>query len=523
LPVLGIALAGLFLRLYRLESWPPIHVDEAISANDALNLFARNLDLLQPSFTHYLPAALLPLHATFALFGPSLDALRLVAVLYGLGTVAATYWAGRAFFGHTSGLIAAAIVATSHVAIAMSRFGGINSQGIFLAALCLASFAQAAKSGGRWWAVWGIVTGLGAYSYEGFRIVPAVIAMALVLSPRLLWRERRGVMTAFVAFLIVASPVLFRFAQDPERFIEESTSLSVVGDPEGFKAVYQTDSVLYVVREQFELSLNYFVEGNNRDTQYMFRGPGFDSLTRALFIAGVIVAIVRFRDIGFRTALLWFWLGLLIGSAMTESPPLVPRLAMLAPPAALLAGGALGQGIDRLPVARPALIGAGVAACLTIVLFGVNYQNYFEKYQDSDIYWPWIEPQRAIGAYVASLPDDARAYLLRTPGVWSAHPTVDFIRQTGPGKDATLREIEGWDAPDFERSEALRNIEGPNLRIIAPAEAISGLQRLQRLCPSGLVYEQHGPMGLGGETALQFAVLNLLDARCLSLPANGNS
>jgi hypothetical protein len=343
-----------------------------------------------------------------------------------------------------------------------------------------------------------------------------------LLSPRLLWRERRGVATAFVAFLIVASPVLYRFAQDPQHFIEESTSLSILGDPEGYKAVYQTDNVLEVVREQFELSLDYFIEGNNRDTQYMFRGPGLDNLTRALFIAGVIVALVRFRDIGYRTALLWFWLGLLIGSAMTESPPLVPRLAMLVPPAALLAGAAFGQGIDRLPVARPALIGAGVAASLTIVLFAVNYQNYFEKYQERDVYWPWIEPQRAIGAYVGTLPDGARVYLLRTPGVWSAHPTVDFVRRTGPGSDVTLREIEGWDAPDFETSEAVRNIRGSGVKIIAPAEAVAGLQRLQRLCPNGLIYEQRGPMGLGGETALQFAVLNLPDARCLSLPAVGS-
>jgi hypothetical protein len=212
---------------------------------------------------------------------------------------------------------------------------------------------------------------------------------------------------------------------------------------------------------------------------------------------------------------LWFWLGLLIGSAMTESPPLVPRLAMLVPPAALLAGAALGQGMDKVPLQHRGLIGAGAAIALTAVLFVPNYQNYFEKYQERDVYWPWIEPQRAIGAYAAALPDGTAVYLLQTPGVWAGHPTLDFTRRTGRGSDVMIREVPGWESPEFDATVAFRDVPRSRVRIIAPVEALAGLSELQELCPNGLIYEQHGPMGLGGDTSLQFKVLVLAEPNCL--------
>ena len=510
----AIVLVALFLRLYRLDSWPPIHIDEAITGRDAIDLFRRDLDLLNPSFTHYLAAALLPLFALLSLTGPSLEAVRILAVLYGIGAVIGCWWAGRVFFGNTAGLLAASILATSHVAVAMSRFGGINSQGLFLAVLCFATFGQAIKSGGRWWAVWGAVIGLGAYSYEGFRIVPVVIVLALVLSPRLLWRRRRDLAVAFAVFLVVASPLLVRFAQDPDAYLAEPNRQTVLGSPDGFLESYGTDSVFVVIREQFKLSFRYFIDGHNRDTQYMFRGPGFDGFMRALFFAGLIVALVRVRDLGYRAALLWFWLGLLFGSAMTESPPLAPRLAMLLPPAALLAGGALGQGLDRLPADRRRVIAAAVIVLVSFELFIPNYRNYFERYSERDVYWPWVEPQRAIGEYVAALPADAHVLLLRTPGVWSEQAIVDFVRRSGPGSDAPLRDVDGWESSDFDPASAAGPLGGPPVHIIAPAEAVAGLGKFQWRCP-GRLDQHHGPMGLGGESALQFSVLSFDNPDCL--------
>ena len=515
--LLGITIVALFLRLYHLDTWPPIHVDEAIAGREALDLFRRDIDLLKPSYTHYLAAALLPLHAVLALLGPSLEALRIVSVLYGLGAVLGTWWAGRIFFGSTAGLIAAGMVATSHVTIAMSRFGGVNSQGIFLAVLCLATYGQALKTGGRWWIVWGVVTGLGAFTYEGFRVVPAVIVLGLLLAPRLLWQQRRGLAIAFIAFLVVASPVLFRFVQSPDAYLAEPARQTVLGSPDGFLESYGTDSVLVVIREQFKTSFRYFIDGHNRDTQYMFRGPGFDSLMKALFFAGVIVAVVRIRDVGYRTALLWFWLGLLFGSAMTESPPLVPRLAMLIPPAALMAGGALGQGLDALQVGRRGLTAAGVAIAVIAGLFVPNYLNYFDSYGEQDVYWPWVEPPRAIGEYVAALPSDLPALLLRTPGVWADNPTVDFLRRSGPGSDAPLHDIEGWESNRFDPASDIGPIGAPRLRIIAPAEAGGAMSKFQALCP-GRIDEHFGPMPPDGQRALQFSVLSVENLKCLSSP-----
>jgi len=521
LAVLAVLVIAVFLRLYHLDSWPPIHIDEAISGREAIHLFDGRVRLLEPSFTHYLAAALLPLTLAFELMGPSLEAMRVVAVLYGLGAVLAVYWAGCAFFGRTAGLLAAVVLATSHVAIAMSRFGGINSQGVFLAALCFAAYGQALRSGGRWWAVWGAVIGLGAYTYEGFRIVPAVIVLGLLLAPPLLWRLRKGLLLAFVSFLVVASPVVFRFVQTPDKYVEESTRVSVLGNSQPFLDAYDTDSVHVVVREQFKKSFKYFIDGDNRDTQYGFRGPGFDSLTKALFFAGLVVAVIRIHDVGYRTILLWFWLGLLFGSAMTESPPLVPRLAMLMPAAALLAGAPLGQAIEGLRLQRGSLAAGAVAAGIAVLLFLPNYASYFEKYQAKDVFWPWVEPNRAVGAYVSRLDGGTSVYLFRTPGVWAQHPILDFVKETGRGKDTKVVDVEGWDKPDFRLPGSIKGLPaGGEARFVVTQEGQALIPWLQALCPTSRLEVVFGPLEIGGKQGLLYEVLTVPDIRCLMEPAN---
>jgi 4-amino-4-deoxy-L-arabinose transferase-like glycosyltransferase len=509
-----LSVLALAPRVYKLGSLPPIHVDEAIAANSALDLLHDPAGWLEPSSTHYLAASQLPLSLVFAVTGPSLEASRALAVAYGVGAVLAAYWAGRAFFGPTAGTIAAVVLATSHLAIAMSRLGAVNGQAILLGVACFALFGQALRGGDRWWLLLGACAGLGLYSYEGFRIVPLAIALGLLTAPALLWSRRRQVSLAAVAFMAVATPLLIAFALAPGDYIRETSRLSVFGGTQGFLDAYDTDSVFVVVREQLERSFDYFMHGGSRDTHYMYRGAGFDSLTRALFFAGVIAAAVRIRDTGYRTLLLWFGLGLL-ASALTESPPLAPRLALLLPAAALLCGAALGQALDRLPAwRRPVTVAVTLAA--GAVLAVSNLGIYFDKYSPADdVFWPWIEPNRSIGLYLSDLEEQEPVYLFRTPGVWADNPILDFLRRSR-GTEPRVVDIGNWRDASFNLERELRALPRGRLTFVVTREGTQVMRHLRALCPQGELTPAFGRQDAGNRTSLLFEALRISDGACLT-------
>jgi 4-amino-4-deoxy-L-arabinose transferase-like glycosyltransferase len=128
---------------------------------------------LDPHWFDY-PSLLLYVQAPFQAWqgGPSYLTARLVIVVFGVGAVAATWWLGRAAYGKTTALVAAAIVAVETVGVAYSHMAVTD---VPMVALITVSLALAV-TGRLEWA--GVAAGLAASAKypAAFLLVPLVVA-----------------------------------------------------------------------------------------------------------------------------------------------------------------------------------------------------------------------------------------------------------------------------------------------------------------------------------------------------------
>jgi 4-amino-4-deoxy-L-arabinose transferase-like glycosyltransferase len=155
---------------------------------------------LDPHWFDY-PSLVLYILAPFQAWqdGPSYLTARLVIAAFGVGGVAAAWWLGRAAYGRTAGLVAAAIVAVDTIGIAYSHMAVTD---IPMTALITVSLALLV-TGRLEWA--GLAAGLAASAkYPAvFLLVPLVVAG---------WRHWRrlavSVALAVVAFLATSPFVL---------------------------------------------------------------------------------------------------------------------------------------------------------------------------------------------------------------------------------------------------------------------------------------------------------------------------
>ena len=112
-------------------------------------------------------------------------AARMVSVVFGVATVAATYAAGRAWFGRTAGLVAAAIMAVAFMPVFYSRLALNDGPGVLPCALALWCSALVLKTGSRNALLAGgaAVGAAASFKYSDGAIVIALVAAAF-LSPR---------------------------------------------------------------------------------------------------------------------------------------------------------------------------------------------------------------------------------------------------------------------------------------------------------------------------------------------------
>src|SRR3954447_25087906 len=113
-------------------------------------------------------------------------AARLVSVVFGVASVAATYAAGKAWFGRNAGLVAAAIMAVAFMPVFYSRLALNDGPGVLPCALTLWCAAIVLRTGSkRALLAGGAAVGAAAsFKYSDGAVVIALVAAAF-LSPAL--------------------------------------------------------------------------------------------------------------------------------------------------------------------------------------------------------------------------------------------------------------------------------------------------------------------------------------------------
>src|SRR3954462_6504166 len=121
--VVAITLLAAFVRLYRIETFPPgLHGDEAWTGLDARRVLKEGWigvyvgsALGQPSGPLYWTAAV------FKVIGDGVLQLRLSMALLGIATVPLTYWAAQQMFDRRTALVSAVLMAFMGWHILFSR------------------------------------------------------------------------------------------------------------------------------------------------------------------------------------------------------------------------------------------------------------------------------------------------------------------------------------------------------------------------------------------------------------------
>jgi Dolichyl-phosphate-mannose-protein mannosyltransferase len=178
-------------------------------------------------------------------------AARLVSVVLGVATVAATFAAGRAWFGRTAGLVAAALMAVAFLPVFYSRLALNDGPGVLPCALTLWCAAIVLRTGSRNALLAGgaAVGAAASFKYSDGAVVIALVAAAF-LSPALTARQAvkylifAGLIS--LAFVVVTNPYLFPdwgvFTHDLDRQRKFASGPPLLGQPERNGWVYYVTS-----------------------------------------------------------------------------------------------------------------------------------------------------------------------------------------------------------------------------------------------------------------------------------------
>jgi 4-amino-4-deoxy-L-arabinose transferase-like glycosyltransferase len=389
------------LRVHRLAELPPgFYCDEAGLGYNAASILRTGYDETGTFLPLYVwsfgtsyknPVFIYSSMLPIALLGPTEMALRLTAAFYGVATVLAVFFLGRAVMGTWAGLAAAALLAAcpwhihfSRIAFELIAFPFFVTAGV----TCLVHFDR----GRRTLPAAMLFLGIALYTYVPAKLfVPLLLAGYAFVSYRTLLARRDEVLAAAVVLLVVALPVVvFDVAhRDLTGAYFRRTSLLYMNEPpltlvatffSNYAAFLSPDFLLFSGGDRV---LRHAVR--NHGELYPFFAP--------LLLLGLLVTLTR-RDRALALPLLWVALYPIAPALMNEIPS-ASRGFIGSVGLCLLAGLGLGallrlptQFLERRSAVLAAQIGLFVAAGLVSFpavrqywrLYAEDYPRYAAKF-----------------------------------------------------------------------------------------------------------------------------------------------
>lgn len=420
-----IVLVGTYFRFNNLEAYPPdMTSDHVEKARDAQMIAEGARPIFLPNNGGREPAHFYLLALMHNLLGLPInfDLLKIATGIEGVLGIIAAWWLGRELigeenreFGNLTGIIMAALIATSYWHIMLSRLGLRIVLTPLVVSVLLVYFVRALRYNRRVdYVRAGLVLGIGVYCYQAIRMVPVFLVLGFILT--LLLRARdlgtlRRYLFNFAALTLIAIivfvPLGHFMVQYPNDFWSRTygrllgDAIIQVKDP-ATGNITQRDAALTDKLEALRNNLGFF--GTNMQTallMFHWHGdaswitgtpdgtPELDTLTAGLFMLGLgiwIVRLIRRRDPG-------DWL-VPVGLAVMLFPTALSLAYVVEVPSATRASGALPfvyllaafAGAVILQQARQTLRGtlprlgliAGVAV-IALLSTSANYNTYFVK------------------------------------------------------------------------------------------------------------------------------------------------
>jgi 4-amino-4-deoxy-L-arabinose transferase-like glycosyltransferase len=328
LVLLFLLALALLPRLYRLSAAPPgLSGDELFNAIDAAKLGRGGWPLFFEGNNGREALFLYLMSASLNLFGKSVWAVRLPAVLLGAGGVLLAYGIGRNEFNRRVGIIGAALMAVSLWPVMQSRWGLRAVSLTFFSALTIYLYGRALRREDRAllaWAVAGLSLGLTMYTYIPSRLFPFVILGWLgwiaVLRRDLIGRCWRGALLSLLVAAAVFAPFAVYMLQFPDKVNQRlgafNTSIdkALAGEP------------FAIIERLWRLFLTFIASGDPAGRYNIDERPIFDPLTALFFFLGLAACLwLAFRRQGGRRkrssyGMLLLWIGAMLAPSAILSP-----------------------------------------------------------------------------------------------------------------------------------------------------------------------------------------------------------
>ncbi|MDX2170322.1 MAG: glycosyltransferase family 39 protein, partial [Deltaproteobacteria bacterium] len=466
--LLGVCVFTAVTLVWDLGGLPTeVHGDEAEVGLDALrlldqfNLFGAGWFEL-PRF-HAFPSAV-----GLWLVGTDLTGLRAASAALGVAGVLLLFGIGRRLWSVEVGLLAALLLAGQRFYIHLSRAGYhyIDTPLISLLALwLLLRLMHERRLGAALWC--GITLGLGIQTYYASRLVPLLIALSWLsfLFPaaqageprrRLTRADLAGLLLIVLVALAVAAPMFAYFAHDWDAFWERTrdTSMFAPAARQHLAHGYGTDRLVEILAIQLRAALTLFNRTPDNSVQYGLDGPLLDPLSGVLFVLGLGLAALGWRQARLRALLLFVVVPLIAGAALTIDTPFYPRISGLVPFAVLavaLALRHLWQLLRDAAAGGAATIAARVAlAAAATAILSVNLRTYFVDYAPMYRHSPSVE----IAAFVRRHGGAGRTtYMVGgAPAFYIRHGAIAFLTHGYATRDIDRIETLLRDKPDPRRS-----------------------------------------------------------------------
>ncbi len=430
-----IILIGAFFRFYRLNTLPPgDSYDPAYYGLDVLRMRSGEYPIYlysnfgrETMFSYIVAIA-------FSFVGVGTFGIHLASAIISLLTMPAVFLAANEFFKRDSGfilpqlggLLATLVLALSFWHLAWSRYSvRVILIPLFISLLCFFLLKAFRTQQKRYFAIAGLVMGLGLYTYQLAQVFPILVGFGFAydLIARRSLSKKDGIhfLLMYGMALFVALPLIFYALNNPGIFNQRVGDVYVLRDNTPL-----TEQFKILSKNAWGVVKMYTIEGDTNLQINIPKRPSFNFFLSLSLIAGLVLALYRWRRPQYLFLLTWF--ALLSAPAILADDAALSKRAFGALPAAIiLISFALLLPLDRLTNSTSGRKGAAIVYTFFVLgglLFtGVNtFNDFFITWaSDPGLYTAYDVGIAEIGEYIGSLPDSETIYL--SPS-WGDHASL---------------------------------------------------------------------------------------------------
>ncbi|MEX0919938.1 MAG: glycosyltransferase family 39 protein, partial [Candidatus Saccharimonadales bacterium] len=242
-------------------------------------------------------------------------ALRILPALISITAVVVVYFAAKSWFSKRAALIAMFFMASSAWATQIGRLGLDFSLAMLILPLIMWLLAIAIRTNqAKWYTLTGLALGLSLYIYPFSWIIPltivAILSYAWLVHKDKLKRMYKPIAIMLLATVAILLPLLIY------SLLERGLNFEVASISSMFSALISTLMMLHI-------------SGDSSAIYNLPRVAHLDAFSGILFILGLILAFIKWRNIRYMSLIILLGVTVLVATILR--PELAPSATMMAP------------------------------------------------------------------------------------------------------------------------------------------------------------------------------------------------